>query len=411
MDEDAHVAHGQPTILQIIPRLDTGGAELSAIEIAEALTRAGGRALVATAGGRMLDRLAATGAEVVEMPVDAKSPLTIWSNARRLEALVRSRGIDLLHARSRAPAWSGLIAAKRTGCRFITTYHGAYGERGRLKRLYNSVMVRGDLVIANSRFTADLIRARYGTPEQHIRVIHRGVDVQAFSRAMIAADRPAALLNGWGVEPGSRIILLAARLTPWKGQMVLIEAARQLAADGRLGDVVIVLAGDDQGRTEYSTGLQARIAAAGLGGRVRLVGHVGDIAAAFAAAHVAVVASTEPEAFGRTATEAQSLGCPVIATRIGAPQETVLAGPAARDEERTGWLVPPGDAGALTAALREALSLDDRERLRMGERARAHVLANFTLERMKRDTLAVYDELLGSDLVTRFGGATALAGA
>lgn len=396
------MSRDQPTILQIVPRLDTGGAELSAIEIADALTRAGATALVATAGGRMLDRLTATGAELIDLPVDSKSPLRILANARRIEALIRARGIDLLHARSRAPAWSALIAARRTGCPFITTYHGAYGERGRLKRLYNSVMVRGAMVIANSQYTADLIRKRYDTPETQIRVVHRGVDAAAFSHDAIGAERPAALLRQWGVAPGCRVILQAARLTRWKGQEVLIEAARLLEKHGALDNAVVILAGDDQGRSDYRAQLVEQIAAAGLAGKVRLVGHVSDIAAAFAAAHVAVIASTEAEAFGRTAAEAQILGCPVIATRIGAPQETVLAAPACSDDERTGWLVPPGDAVAMAESLREALSLLPDTRAAMGARATRHVRTNFTLDRMKRATLAVYDSILASNLERRF---------
>ncbi len=151
------MADPSPTILQIIPRLDTGGAELSTIEIAEAIVRAGGRALVATAGGRMADRVTAVGGEIITLPLESKNPATILANASRLAGLVRARGVALLHARSRAPAWSALIAARRTRVPFVTTYHGAYGERGRLKRLYNSVMARGDAVIANSQYTADLI--------------------------------------------------------------------------------------------------------------------------------------------------------------------------------------------------------------------------------------------------------------
>lgn len=399
----------RPTILQIIPRLDTGGAELSTIEIAGAVARASGTALVATEGGRMADRIAVAGGEIVPLPAGAKNPLRMLANARRLERLIAERRVDLVHARSRAPAWSALIACRRARVPFVTTYHGAYGERSWPKRLYNSVMARADLVIANSDYTGELVRQRYGTPETRIRVIHRGVDLARFDPARIAAERIAALRRSWQVPDGSRIVLQAARLTGWKGQTVLIDAASILKQDGRLADAVVVLAGDAQGRDGYADRLRGRIAAAGLEDRVRIVGHVEDVAAAFAAAHVTVVASTEPEAFGRAAAEAEAMACPVIATDIGAPRETVLAVPRVPLVEATGWLVPPGDAAVLADRLAEALALPGPERKLMGQRARRHVAGNFTLARMRRATLAVYDELLGSDLVPRWDAAVAEA--
>lgn len=392
-----------PTILQIIPRLDTGGAELSTIEIAEAVIRAGGRALVATEGGRMADRLTALGAEIVTLPVDAKSPITLYANARRLASLVTQRGVSLLHARSRAPAWSALAAARRTGIPFVTTYHGAYGERSRLKRLYNSVMARGDAVIANSRYTADLIVSRYGELAGTPHVIPRGVDVTRFSPSAIDEARRNALRAAWGVSRDQPVILHAARLTTWKGQRVVIEAVAQLNDQGRLGDTVLILAGDAQGRDDYADGLRTLAAERGIADRVRLVGHVDDIAAAYATAHVTVVASIGPEAFGRAAAEALAVGCPTITTDIGAPPEIVLAPPRVPAAEATGWHVPPRDATALAAALAEALALSADARRAIGERAIASIAARFTLETMKRQTLAVYDELLGTDMARRLG--------
>jgi glycosyltransferase involved in cell wall biosynthesis len=395
------MADQTPTILQIIPRLDTGGAELSTIEIAEAVVRAGGRALVATEGGRMAGRITALGGEIITLSVDAKNPLTILSNANRLVSLVRARGISLIHARSRAPAWSGLIAARRARIPFLTTYHGAYGERGRIKRLYNSVMVRGDAVIANSKYTSDLIVSRYGALAGTPHIIPRGVDIARFSPAAVGEARRNALRTSWGVARGQRVILQAARLTTWKGQRFVIEAVAQLHDKGQLGDAVLVLAGDAQGRNDYVDGLRALAQERGIADRVRLVGHVDDIAAAYATAHVTVVASIEPEAFGRAAAEALALGCPTITTNIGAPPETVLAPPHVPPSEATGWHVPPRDATALAAALSEALALPDDARRAMGERAVASITARFTLETMKRQTLAVYDGLLGTDMARR----------
>ena len=334
------MAATRPTILQIIPALDTGGAELSTVEMAAAIVASGGRALVATQGGRLSVRVIEAGGEIIPFAAATKNPARMMSNARALAALVRREHVDLIHARSRAPAWSALAAARATKRPFITTYHGAYAERGPLKRAYNSVMARGDVVIANSNYTAGLIKTRYGTPAVRIRVIHRGVDPAVFDPAVIKAERLETLRANWRIEPQQRVMLHAARLTRWKGQGVVIDALKLLKS---VSDWVCVFAGDDQGRAEYSNELRDQIAGAGLEQRVRFVGHVDDMPAAFAAATASLIASTEPEAFGRTAIEAQMMGCPVIATNIGAPPETVLSVPAVPATQRTGWLVAPAD--------------------------------------------------------------------
>ena len=417
-----------PTILQIIPQLDAGGAELSVVEITGAVARAGGRCIVLAEPGRLAATIEAAGGEVHPFPAATKNPLRLLANAGGIARIAGREGVDLIHARSRAPAWSALLAARRIGVPFVTTYHGAYSETNAAKRLYNSVMARGDAVIANSRYTAALIAGRYGTPAGRMEVIHRGVDPAAFDPAAIAPERVAALRKKWGLTPGRRVILQAARLTRWKGQGVLIGAAARLQAQGRLHDAAVVLAGDAQGRDAYVADLRSQIARQGLQPQVHIVGHVEDMAAAYLAAHVTVVASTEPEAFGRTAIEAAAVGCPVIATDIGAPPETVLAenradrdagglapGPKLHVESQpleargltpsrgpTGWLVPPGDAEALAERLAEALSLAPATRTAMGVCARQHVLANFSVTSMQRSTLGVYDRLLGTALQARF---------
>ncbi len=395
------MAEKRPTILQIIPELDTGGAELSTIEIADAITSAGGRAIVLTEGGRLVQRLRDTGAEVQFFPAAAKSPFRLLWNAHRIANVIRRDGVDLVHARSRAPAWSALLAARRTGVPFVTTYHGAYSEKSDAKRLYNSVMARGDVVIANSHYTSDLIRMRYGTPLAKLRVIYRGVDGRLFDPINVAPERVAAVRARWGIDANKRVVLHAARLTTWKGQKVVIEAASMLAHRRSLDDTVFVLAGDAQRRGAYRSALAAQIHSAGLDERVRIVGHEEDMAAAFRAAHIAVVASVEPEAFGRAATEAQVMATPVIATDIGAPPETVIGRPGASVHRATGWLVPPNDATRLSEALVEALSMPPDEHARMGARAREHVLNAFSLEQMKQQTLQVYDGLLGTTLAKR----------
>ncbi|HWB46977.1 MAG TPA: glycosyltransferase family 4 protein [Hyphomicrobiaceae bacterium] len=391
-----------PTILQIIPRLDAGGAELSAIEMTDAVVRAGGRMIVLAEPGRLAPKVAAAGGEVVPFPAESKNPARMLANARAIARIAAERRVALIHARSRAPAWSALIAARYAGIPFVTTYHGAYSETNAAKRFYNSVMARGDVVIANSHYTAGLIASRYGTPADRVVVVHRGVDVAAFDPEAIEQHRPVELRERWGVDPDDRVILQAARLTSWKGQHVLIDAAARLAERGQLASTVVVLAGDAQGRDGYVEGLRAQIAGYRLERCVRIIGHVDDMAAGYLAADATVIASTEPEAFGRTAIEAAAMGCPVIATAIGAPPETVLAEPETPKEAITGWLVPPNDPEALADRLAEALSLSLSERRDMGNRARRHAVAHFTVKAMQRRTLAVYDKLMSTGLEQRF---------
>lgn len=381
-----------PVILQIIPGLDTGGAERTVIDVAEAIVAGGGQALVACEGGRLAGELAEAGGALIPFPAGAKNPLRILSNARRLEALIRARGVDLVHARSRAPAWSALIAARRAGKPFVTTYHGIYNQKTALKRWYNGVMARGDIVIANSHHTARMVRERHGLPEDRLRIIPRGVDHARFAPDQVGAERIARLRESWGVPPEARLVMQAARLTRWKGQDVLIAAAALLSEQSWFRDVRIVLAGDDQGRTAYREALLARIARAGLNGRVILAGHCADMPAAFAAAQLAVVPSIEPEAFGRVSVEAQAMGCPVIVSEIGALPETLR-----RSGDASGWVVPPADPGALAQAMAMALGLSPTQRARMNAAARANA-ATFSKTALQRKTLQVYDALLNSRL-------------
>ena len=390
----------KPVILQIIPALDTGGAERTVIDVAEALTMAGGKAMVASEGGRLEGELAAVGGALVHLPAAAKNPFTLLVNARRLEKLMAERHIQLVHARSRAPAWSALIAARRAGIPFVTTYHGIYKQKTALKSWYNGVMARGDIVIANSHYTAGIVRARHGTEEARLRVIHRGVDLARFAPDAVPAERIAELRARWGVDANARLVVLAARLTRWKGQHVAIGAAALLKDRPEFNDVVFVLAGDDQGRAGYREELTSRIAQLGLRARVKLTGHCDDMPAAFLAASLALVPSVEAEAFGRISAEAQAMGCPVIVSNLGALPETIVEGGA--DRVATGWVFPAGEEAALADRIAMALSLPPETRAAIGRAAREHVIAHFSKSVLQRETLAVYDNLLDSKLEEAF---------
>lgn len=363
-----------PAILQVLPALESGGVERGTLEMAEAIEAAGFRSVVASAGGRLLPELAGTHAT---LKLTTKSPFGLWRNASTLTALARADGVALIHARSRAPAWSALLAAKRLGLPFVTTYHGTYSDGLPGKRFYNSVMARGDRVIAISRFIAAHIQATHGLDPARLRVIPRGVDPRRFDPFLVAPDRVAAQRAGWDVPPGARLLLLPARLTRWKGGEVVVDALAHLPEE-----VVAILAGD--GRAGYREALLARAARLGVAARLRLPGHITDIPAALLAADIVLHASTQPEAFGRSVIEAQAMARPVIAADLGGPRETVRPGV-------TGWLVPPGDAVALARAIRDVLAMPAPALAALGSAARREVP---TMAAMQQATLAVYRELL-----------------
>lgn len=377
-----------PTVLQVTPELNAGGVERTTLEIAEAISRAGGLALVASAGGRLEPDLEAAGGELVRLPTHTKNPFTAFANALRLADLSRRRGVRLIHARSRAPAWSALIAARLTGLPFVTTFHGIYNARSALKRFYNSIMARGDAVIANSHYTKEHILQHYHAAHDRIVVIPRGVDIDVFDRATISTEEIAALRASWGVAANdARCVLIApARLTRWKGQLVLIDAIKEVAAR-RPGALKVILAGDAQGRTAYVDELQRAINDAQLQEVVAIVGHVGQMPQAFAASDIAVFPVIEPEAFGRGAVEAQAMGVPVIASHLGGFTETIVEG-------ESGFLVPPGSASAFAVAIERMMDVGPEARALMGRRGAERARKLYSKTALQTATLNVYQSLL-----------------
>ena len=374
----------KPAVLQILPSLETGGVERGTVDIARALVQAGWTSLVASSGGIMVREVQRAGAVHIDLPADSKNPLVMRRNVKRIAELVRLYNVDILHARSRAPAWSALAAANRTGVHFVTTFHGNYTARNPVKRWYNSVMARGHRVIAISEFIAEQVCSRYGADPEKVRIIPRGVDTSLFDPAAVSAQRVIQLAEQWRLPDDYRIVMLPGRLTRWKGHWVLIEALARLEDRTNLR---CILVGSDQGRSGYVRELESEIARRGLQGVVQIVGDCRDMAAAFMLADVVVSTSIEAEAFGRVIAEAQAMGRPVIATDHGAARETVAQG-------ETGWLVAPGDASALAAALREALGLAPSAREALAGRVIANVRNDYTKELMCERTLTVYEEVL-----------------
>lgn len=375
----------KPTILQVVPALETGGAERTAVDVARAVVKAGGRAIVASRGGRMVGELIVSGAEHIEMAVHSKNPVVMALNVERLTRIIARENVDLVHARSRAPAWSALAASRRAGVPFVTTYHSRVHANPRLKVFYNSVMVRGDAVIANSAYTAGNIRSVHAPDEARIFTVPRGIDIESF--AQVTPSRIEALRARWqGGAPAGIVFVHPARLTRWKGQAVAIEAARLLRARG-IEDFGLLLAGDAQGRDNYAAELEKAIADAGLERHVRLVGHGEDMAAAYALADVVLSPSIEPEPFGRTAVEAQAASRPVIVSDAGGQRETVIEG-------ETGFRVPPKDAAALAEAMARMIAMGPEARAAMGARGYANAATHYSVGAMCDTTLALYARLI-----------------
>ena len=377
-------AAGYPVVLQVLPALDGGGVERGTVEMTQAIAAAGGEALVASAGGRLVASVLRAGGRHFLLPLTSKSPWRIWRNAAALASLIRNERVDIVHARSRAPAWSAWLAARRTGARFVTTFHAPYGEDLPFKRQYNAVMARGRLVIAISHFVAGIVAGRYGVDPSRIRIVPRGVDPKIFDPDAVGRDRMARLARGWRLPDGRVTIMLPGRLTRWKGQAVLIEALARMDH----AEACVVLVGADQGRHRYAAELVALAERLGVAERVRLVGHCEDMPAALMLSDVVVNASTAPEGFGRVVIEAQAMARPVVGTDHGGAAETILHGV-------TGWRVPPGDAAALADCLDRILSQSEEERAAMGQRARASVKAQYTTAMMQAATIEVYREVLG----------------
>lgn len=371
------------TVLQVVPNLDTGGVEQTVLDVSAAIVAAGGRALVASKGGRLEGALAAAGAVLYRLPVHSKNPYVQLKNHFALRDLIRREGVDIMHVRSRAPALAAIGAAKAEGIRSVTTYHGIYKARGRLKRWYNGLMTKADITIANSDYTRKHILETYAIASSRVVTIARGVDMVRFDPAQVSEARKTVLVEEWGLDAmAGPLFLLAGRLTRWKGQALIIDAFARL----KDRSWSLVLAGDAQGRHEYRAQLENLIRHHGLEDRVRLPGHCADMPAAFALSDFALAPSLEPEAFGRTAVEPQAMGKPVLAAAHGATAETV-------EDGVTGWLVPPNDAEAWAGALARALDTPEAERARMGVLGRERVAERFSLTSMCARTLEVYRNL------------------
>lgn len=371
-----------PRILQLLPALGDGGVERSTVEMVDYLREKGIVNFVVSAGGDLVSAVEAGGTRHIALPVGRKSPIAIIFNAFAVAKLIDREAIDIVHARSRAPAWVGWLATRiaRRHCQFLTTFHGVYGCSNRLKRFYNRVMLAGPLVIANSEFIRDHIETVYGYPADRILVAARGIEPGLFDPATISAEKKAAIRAEFEIANGEPMLVMVSRITGWKGHAVLIDALARLI--DRPWRLVLVGSGNERVVADLETSIKD----SGLYAKVEFTGSRRDVPALLATADLAFSASTEPEAFGRAAIEAQAMETPIIATDHGGSRETVLPG-------RTGWLVPPADPEALATAIAEALS-DPARLVEMGRAGRAHVLENYTTTRMLEREFLAYSRLM-----------------
>ena len=377
------------TIMQVLPNLVAGGVERGTVDVAKAIINGGGRSIVVSSGGPMTNELVRSGSKHIKMNVASKNPINIWKNIDRLAKIIKQNKVDIIHLRSRAPAWSGWVAAKKTNTPFVTTFHGTYsGYNNLIKRRYNKIMTQGVRVIAISHFIAGHIRQRYGVNNSAIRIIPRGFDSENFSIQNISHERKIKLAKQWRLPDDKLIVMLPGRLTRWKGQINFIRAINKLD----LSQIHVLIVGSDQGRVKYKNELEMEIKKLKLENTVNIIGHCDDMPAAYMLTDVVVSASTEPEAFGRVAVEGQAMGRMVVATDHGGSKETILHG-------RTGWLVEPNNPNSLADAIKICLNMAPQERSVISRNAITHVNSKYTNKLMCLRTLETYNELLTKNVI------------
>jgi glycosyltransferase involved in cell wall biosynthesis len=381
------------TVLQVVPALVNEPWARGAISIASALLRAGARALVASEGGRYVGELQALGGEWIHMPTAKQGLLTLRRNARRFYEIVAAERVDIVHAYSGPTAWSARTAVRNTDARLVTTYVGAPEPRFSMDSRFQRALARGDRVIADSAYAAELVSKRHLIPREWVVPVPHAIDVDAFDPAAVGTDRVDVLREAWRIPQRARVILVPGRIVAGKGQMTVVDAARILL-NGGLRGVVFVIAGEDDTEPDYRHDLLARIRAQGLAGVIRRVRHCADMPAAYALADMVIVPSIEPATFSHIVAEAHAMATPIIASSIGVLPEMVLAPPYVPEQARLGWLVNPADAMELARAIAGLLALDQGERQALRARARHFAETFYAPARVAAATLAVYSGLL-----------------
>ena len=377
-------------VLQVIPKLGYGGAETGCYDIAHYLPENDCGSFIVTSGGELLKFIDKKKVKIIKLPVHSKNPLIIFINFLALVAIILVKNISIVHARSRAPAWSCLLAAKITGRKFVTTFHGTYNFNNKIKKFYNSVMVRSDLIIAGSNFIFSHIKdnyTKYLNAKKKLLVIFSGINVDYFDPTTKLDSDEKKLLKKWQIEKDKKIILLPGRLTGWKGQEVFIEAINLVNIELGYEAFYAVILGSDQGRDLYKKKLIRITEQHRLNNQVKFIDHCNDMALAYKVSDIVISASIEPEAFGRVAVEAQSMEKPIIASDIGGSNETII-------DEKTGFLFESNNAKSLSKKILKVLSMDETLLQSIGKEGRKNIIQKFNVEKMCFSTYSEYKRIL-----------------
>lgn len=389
---ESNLNYKNKRILQIIPNMEIGGAERTVLEITSFLKDTEFSSLVLTSGGKLIGELEKENIEVIKLKIDKKNPYSIIKNFFLFIKIFREKKIDLIHVRSRAPAWSAIFAAKKIGIPVLTTWHGHVSNSSFIKKIYNSIMLKGDAVIANSAYTAERISKIYNIDLNKIDIISRGVNVESFERSKFSNTEISNMRKMWSVDDNKIIILFPARLTRWKGHLVTIEAINLLKKEKFFDHVIFLFAGEKAGAENYIKKLNSIITKFKLQENIKLVERIENMPLAYLASDIVLSPSIEPEPFGRIPIEAQAAGKTIIASDHGAVKDTIKNG-----NNFTGFKVKPNDPKALSIAIKQSITMDKKDLTKMHERAISNVKNNFSLENMCKKTLEVYKRLLISE--------------
>jgi glycosyltransferase involved in cell wall biosynthesis len=377
-------------VLQVIPKLGYGGAETGCYDLAHYLFENNCSSFIVTSGGELLKFIDKKKVKLIKLPVQSKNPILILLNVIALIFIILYHNISIVHARSRAPAWSCFFATKITRRKFVTTFHGTYNFSNLIKKFYNSIMARSNLVIAGSNFIfshIDKNYSKYFRLKKKFLVIFRGINVDYFDPSTTLQTEESQLLESWGLNRSKKIILLPGRLTGWKGQEVFIEALNLVNKDLGYQPFYAVILGSDQGRDIFTKKLKRLAEQYRLTGQLKFVEHCKNMPLAYKISSIVVSASIEPEAFGRVAVEAQSMEKPIIASNIGGSNETII-------NNKTGFLFESGNAQSLSKKIVEVLNLDESTLKSIGIEGRKNVIKKFNVEKMCFSTYSEYKKLL-----------------
>ena len=377
-------------VLQVIPRLGYGGAETGCYDLAHYLPENNCSSFIVTSGGELIKFIDKKKVKLIRLPVHSKNPLLMFLNSIILIFIILIYNISIVHARSRAPAWSCLFATKITGRKFVTTFHGTYNFRSSIKKFYNSIMLKSDLVIAGSNFIFSHIKDNYSKYLSHNKkflVIFRGINTEYFDPTTTLEHDENKLLKNWGLNRGKKIVLMPGRLTSWKGQELFIESINLVNKELGYEAFYGIILGSEQGRKVYKKKLERLVEQYRLNNQVKFIENCKNMPLAYKVSDIVVSASIEPEAFGRVAVEAQCMKKPIIASNIGGSKETIV-------KDNTGIFFESGNPQSLSSKIIEILQLDETTLKSMGNEGRKNVIKKFNIEKMCSTTLTEYKKLI-----------------